>query len=100
MLSITVRLEDGRPAPAVNVEGTLDVGNATEFTHLVRRLGDAIGGAQVNLTSLAVVDDAGRSAVRHLARHAEEFGGRVLFPEGWVEAPRSADEAAWRSGLS
>lgn len=98
MLSVTVQLHDHSLRRDVKVVGTVSVSNATEFSHLVRRLTEALGEAQVDLTELEVSDAAGIAAVRHLARHAEEFGGRVAPPPGWVEWPRSADETAWRGG--
>ena len=98
MLSVTVQLHDGDLRPHVKVVGTVSVANATEFSHLVRRLTEALGEAHVDLTELGVADAAGMAAVRHFARHAEEFGGQVVPPQGWVEWPRSADETAWRGG--
>lgn len=96
MLNFTVTIEDLAVRRHVHVSGELDVGNATEFSHLVRQLGEALGGAQVDLGDLVVSDAAGRSAVRQLARHAEEYGGTVCYPREWTEpVPPPAAHLVW-----
>lgn len=83
MLSFTVRIDEGTRERSVHVVGEVGVANATEFSHLVHQLNEAVGAPLFDLTEIVVLDEAGRAAVRNLIRDTEEFGGTVRCPAGW-----------------
>lgn len=81
MLNFTVRIGSGPRDRRVQVAGTLDVHNATEFSQMVGQLSQAVGtNASIDLSNLLVLDAAGWSAVRTFVRDAQEFGGAVTPP--------------------
>ncbi|MFC7406204.1 hypothetical protein [Georgenia alba] len=76
-----MRMDDRCGVPQVHVAGPLDVHTATEFTQLLRHLGEAAGHrACYDLTAVEIGDDAGRTALRTFVRDAAEYGGRVVPP--------------------
>lgn len=81
MLSFTVRIDEGGGTRRVQVSGSVDVHNATELTHMLKQLSDAVGShAAFDLTGLSVLDHAGWAAVRSFQRDTQEFGGSVSPP--------------------